>query len=136
LSQRRFEVVISNLADVDQVRRSVRALAVELGMAPYASDELALATTELATNLVRHALRGWMSFGAYESVGRAGMEVQALDEGPGISDLAAALSDGYSTTGSLGSGLPAAQRLVDEFEIASTPAGTRVTVRKWLSARL
>ena len=64
--------------------------------------------------------------------GRRGISIIARDEGPGIPDLALAMTDGYSTTKSLGLGLPGAKRLMDEFEIESQVGkGTKVTMRKW-----
>jgi serine/threonine-protein kinase RsbT len=42
------------------------------------------------------------------------------------------MCDGFSTSGSLGLGLPGVRRLMDDFEIVSEEGkGTRVTVRKW-----
>ena len=64
--------------------------------------------------------------------GRRGVRVIARDEGPGIDDLERALTDGYTTGGGLGLGLPGARRLVDEFEIETAPGGgTTVTLIKW-----
>ena len=61
-----------------------------------------------------------------------GLEVVARDEGPGISDVDAALRDGYGARGGLGLGLPGAKRLMDEFGIVSRlGAGTVVTMKKW-----
>jgi serine/threonine-protein kinase RsbT len=58
--------------------------------------------------------------------------VIAIDNGPGIRDVQAALRDDYSGTGGLGLGLPGARRLMDDFEIAShTDTGTTVTMKKW-----
>ena len=58
--------------------------------------------------------------------------VVALDSGPGIADLEAAMQEGFSTAGGLGMGLPGARRLVDEFDIVSEVGkGTTVTLRKW-----
>jgi len=63
---------------------------------------------------------------------RRGVELVAQDEGPGIADIPLALSEGYSTGGGLGCGLPGVQRLMDDFEINSTPGlGTRIVARKW-----
>ena len=67
---------------------------------------------------------------------RAGIEIASRDAGPGIADLAAALRDGCSTGGGRGSGLPAVRRLMDEFAITSGPGGTRITARKWRTARI
>jgi len=56
----------------------------------------------------------------------------ARDEGPGISDIPQAMQSGYSTSGSLGLGLPGVRRLMDEFDIVSEVGkGTTVTVKKW-----
>jgi serine/threonine-protein kinase RsbT len=63
---------------------------------------------------------------------RVGILVIALDDGPGIPDIRQALRDGFSTSGSLGLGLPGVRRLMDEFEITSQPGrGTIVKVKKW-----
>jgi serine/threonine-protein kinase RsbT len=63
---------------------------------------------------------------------REGLLIVASDEGPGISDIPRALRDGFSTSGSLGIGLPGVRRLMDEFAIESKPGcGTTITVTKW-----
>jgi serine/threonine-protein kinase RsbT len=63
-----------------------------------------------------------------------GLLIVASDEGPGIADIPLALRDGFSTSGSLGIGLPGVRRLMDEFDITSQPGvGTIVTVTKWKS---
>src|SRR2546426_689710 len=51
--------------------------------------------------------------------GRRGVEILAADAGPGIPDVALAMQDGFSTSSSLGLGLPGVRRLMDEFEISS-----------------
>ena len=67
-----------------------------------------------------------------ERNGQSGITVVASDRGPGIPDVARALEVGYSTSGSLGLGLPGVRRLMDEFEVESRVGhGTRVTARKW-----
>jgi serine/threonine-protein kinase RsbT len=55
--------------------------------------------------------------------------VQVRDLGPGIADVARAVEDGYSTSGRPGAGLPSTKRLVDHFDIQSSPAGTCVTLQ-------
>jgi serine/threonine-protein kinase RsbT len=59
------------------------------------------------------------------------MQIESHDRGPGIDRLTDALQDGYSTTESLGSGLPAVRRLVDDFEARTGPGGTWIVCRKW-----
>lgn len=118
--------------DVRRARREAAAIALGLGMDRYAVEAVAISVSEIATNQVRHAGGGTISLSRVEREGRAGVEVEALDQGPGIADVERAMQDGYSTTGSMGSGLPAARRLMDDFEIASAPGeGTRVLMRKW-----
>ena len=66
---------------------------------------------------------------------RVGVEIQVTDNGPGINNLEQAMIDGYSTAGGLGTGLGAARRLSDEFEINSRPnGGTSVIARLWRPA--
>jgi len=60
-----------------------------------------------------------------------GIEVISEDKGPGIPNIELAMQDGFSTCGGLGGGLPGVKRLMDEFEITSNEAGTRIVARKW-----
>jgi serine/threonine-protein kinase RsbT len=67
-----------------------------------------------------------------ENAGRHGILVIAHDRGPGIANVECALEVGFSTSGSLGLGLPGVRRLMDEFEIVSRQgSGTTVTIAKW-----
>jgi len=119
--------------DIVKARQKGRELAAQLG---FSSSDLALIATaisELARNIVRYANRGEIILKLAERGERRGIAVIARDEGPGIPSIAQAMQDGYSTSGSLGLGLPGARRLMDEFEIVSkNGAGTTVTVKKWL----
>jgi serine/threonine-protein kinase RsbT len=70
------------------------------------------------------------------STEKRGIIVIARDKGPGIADVRLTLQDGYSTSRSLGLGLPGVRRLMDEFEIESEIGlGTIVTIKKWTTAR-
>lgn len=109
-------------------------MALTLGFDPTAAEEIALAVSELATNVLRHAHDGVVTI-APVARPRVGLRVESRDAGPGIADLHLALEDGFSTTGSLGGGLGAARRLMDDFEIASGPSGTRIVAHKWLPER-
>ena len=102
-------------------------------MSRYRAEELVLAASELATNLVRHSDHGG-TITCRLLRHRRGVEVEALDSGPGIADVDQAMQEGFSTTSkSLGSGLSSARDLVDEFEIDTKPEATRIRMRKWLS---
>ncbi len=87
--------------------------------------------SELARNILKYAGRGTIRLSCYGELGTEGIEIQAEDRGPGIADVEAAMRDHYSTSGTLGLGLPGVRRMMDSFTIDSAPGrGTRVTVRK------
>ena len=67
--------------------------------------------------------------------GARGIRITSRDHGPGISDVEAAMRDGFTTGGGLGSGLPAARRLMDEFELVTGADGTTITACKWVTSR-
>ncbi len=107
-------------------------MADALGFPQQAREEIALAATELATNLIKHAGGGTLTVTPIEGA-RVGLELEASDTGPGIRDVEQALGDRYSTAGTRGTGLGAVNRLMDELDIVSQPGrGTRVVCRKWL----
>jgi serine/threonine-protein kinase RsbT len=126
-------IAIESDADVVTARQRARALAVELDMPTTDQTLLATAISEVARNITAYAQRGEVLLELVRDVrGRRGIRVVARDEGPGIADLERALTDGYTTGGGLGLGLPGARRLVDEFEIETAPGvGTTVTLVKW-----
>ncbi len=118
-------------ADVERARRDVRAAALALGFLAVPTEEIVLAASELATNLLLHAHDGTLAVTRAEAMGRVGVRIESRDAGPGIADIPAALRDGASTRRGLGSGLPAVRRLVDEFSLVSAPTGTVIAVCKW-----
>ena len=121
--------------DAERARQEARVLARTVGFSRADTEAVALATRELATNLVRYAAGGRLTISMLAANAVAGIEVESQDDGPGIASIDRAMEDGYSTGGGLGSGLPGVRRLMDDFEIRSGPEGTRVTARKWLRAR-
>ncbi len=123
-------VAVSEPSQPAAARRSAADLAMQAEMEAPAAERLALVVTELATNLVKHATGGELLLRPLGQHGEAGMEVVSIDRGPGIADVARALRDGYSTTGSPGTGLGAVERLASEFGIYSQPGkGTAVVAR-------
>jgi serine/threonine-protein kinase RsbT len=119
--------------DADRARREARRLAERQGFTRADAESVALAVSELAMNLYRYAVDGTIQLLPIADGKRRGLEVQSSDLGPGITDPALALQDGYSTGGSMGSGLPGARRLMDEFDLVTGLAGTRIVARKWLT---
>jgi serine/threonine-protein kinase RsbT len=119
-------------ADIVSARQKGRELASQCGFPSTDLAVIATAISELARNLVRYAVHGEIILRLLDENGRRGVEVVAVDDGPGIPDLTLAMQDGYSTSGGLGLGLPGTRRLMDEFEIVSDfGKGTTVTVRRW-----
>jgi serine/threonine-protein kinase RsbT len=126
------KVPIKSERDIVLARQKGRAMAIEIGFSVSDATLIATAISELARNIVAYAREGMISMNAIYNSKREGLLIVASDEGPGIADIPRALRDGFSTSGSLGIGLPGVRRLMDEFEMASQPgAGTIVTVAKW-----
>jgi len=131
--ERETRVPIAHEADIVTARRIGRELAAQRGFSSTQQTLIATAISEVARTIVEYAKRGEIVLSAIEGEGRRGILVIAQDSGPGIPDLDLAMRDGYSTTRSLGMGLPGAKRLMDEFALLSTiGAGTTVTMKKWL----
>ena len=123
---------ISSDQDIVAARQRGRALATELGFSTGDATLIATAISELARNIVSYARKGEITLKIVQALSRQGVLIIASDSGPGIQDIPQALRDGFSTSGSLGLGLPGVRRLMDEFEITSKPGrGTIVTVKKW-----
>lgn len=127
------QVSLGEALDCSMAQQAARRLTRELGFTTTHSEEVVLAVAELAANVVRHAGRGVLIFRPLDCDGRVGIEVEAEDHGPGISDIEQAFTDGYSSAGGLGYGLGTVNRLMDDLEIASTAAlGTRILCRRWI----
>jgi serine/threonine-protein kinase RsbT len=127
-----IRVAINSDQDIVSARQKGRALAAELGFSAVDATFIATAVSELARNILAYARKGEITLRAVQGSNRKGIHIIASDKGPGILDIRQALCDGFSTSGSLGLGLPGVRRLMDEFEIASRPGqGTTVAVKKW-----
>lgn len=117
-------------SQIGEARRQAVAMASRLGFGETAQGRVAIVLTEIAQNLVKHARDGEILLQPIEVSGEAGIEVVAIDKGPGISNIAQCLQDGYSTVGTAGTGLGAIQRQSAQFEIYSLPGmGTALMVR-------
>jgi anti-sigma regulatory factor (Ser/Thr protein kinase) len=92
--------------------------------------------SELATNIVKYADRGFLRVRRSERPGEVDIDVWAEDQGPGISDIDRAMRESYSTGSTLGLGLPGVERMSDEFSIRSTEgSGTEVHARRRVVGR-
>jgi len=127
-----IRVAINSDQDIVIARQKGRAMAAELGSSSGDATLIATAISELARNIVSYARKGSITLKSIQGSSRVGILVLAEDDGPGILDIRQALRDGFSTSGSLGLGLPGVRRLMDDFEITSQPGqGTTVVVKKW-----
>lgn len=118
--------------DVVKFRHVVRAAAEAAGLRLIDQTKLVTAASELARNALEHGGGGLGEVGPPETAGRAGVRVIVEDDGPGISDLDMALTDGFSRDKGMGLGLPGSRRLVDLFDLWSEAGvGTCVIVEKW-----
>ncbi len=132
MSRVEIRVTISSDQDIVLARQKGRSLALELGFSSGDATLIATAISELARNIVSYAGNGQILLRDIQNSTRVGISVTASDDGPGIPNISQALRDGFSTSGSLGLGLPGVRRLMDEFEINSKPGqGTKVGVKKW-----
>ncbi len=124
---------------VAPVRRAALDLTRKIGFSEERAGQVALVVTELATNLAKHATRGEMLLRALQRTGGAvspdGIEILAIDRGPGMPDLARARQDGFSTAGTLGHGLGSIERQSDFFQIYSQPSGTIAVAQLWSEQR-
>ena len=127
-----IQIAIRVDTDIVAARQGGRTLAAKLGFNNTDATLIATAISELARNIIRYAKEGEIVLSTAQKSGVQGILVVARDKGPGISNLEQAMKMGFSTSGSLGMGLPGVNRLMDEFEIDSRPGfGTTVMIKKW-----
>jgi anti-sigma regulatory factor (Ser/Thr protein kinase) len=121
----RLWLAVAEPAIAPAVRRAAVTLGTELGLPERSRADLAIVAAEIATNLGRHADDGTVLLRARRGGGQAGVEIVAVDRGPGMVDVEDFLADGRSTAGTLGIGLGAVARLATTLDIYSRPgAGT------------
>jgi anti-sigma regulatory factor (Ser/Thr protein kinase) len=125
-------VRVTDPTHAGEARRYAAACAEESNLGETERGALAIVVTELATNLIKHAGTGAILLESVGQNGSAGVRVLGLDKGPGISNLTAALRDGYSTAGTPGNGLGAIKRLSHAFDICTAPGlGTAIIAEFW-----
>jgi anti-sigma regulatory factor (Ser/Thr protein kinase) len=126
---------VEEAATASSVRRSAEHLAAELGMPERRIADLAIVAAEAAGNLVKHADQGVLLIRAVRTPEQAGVEIVAVDSGPGMVDIAHSVGDGHSTAGTLGIGLGAIVRQSSWTDLHSVPGkGTVLIAQVWPSA--
>jgi serine/threonine-protein kinase RsbT len=125
-------VPIGASGDIVTVRQRVRSRAIDAGFSLVDQTKIVTAASELARNALDYGGGGSVTIESVDEGRRKGLRLTFEDSGPGIPDIELALRDGYTTGRGLGLGLSGARRLVNEFQLQSTPGeGTRVTVTRW-----
>lgn len=110
-------VRVHDASEVADARRTALSCATALRLGETSAGRAAIVATELATNLIKHGGGGTLLFGSNEKT----LAVVSLDKGRGLLNLSAAMSDGYSTAGSPGTGLGAVRRASVSFDAYTLP---------------
>jgi anti-sigma regulatory factor (Ser/Thr protein kinase) len=124
---------ITHASDIAAARRAGTRLADELGFDEVQAGRLAIVITEAGTNILKHAGEGTLYImRAQAGVATPGIDVLAVDSGPGIADIGTSMQDGVSTAGTAGTGLGALRRQSDEFDFWSMRGrGAAFFMRLW-----
>jgi serine/threonine-protein kinase RsbT len=118
--------------DIVMARQAVRKMAQELGFSLVDQTKMVTAASELARNTATYGGGGVLHWEQLLEGLRKGLRLTFKDEGPGIPNLALAMTDGWTSGGGLGMGLSGAKRLVNDFVIESEVGkGTQVTITRW-----
>ena len=126
---------VTESSGIAAVRRAGNTLAGTLGFSETMAGKAALVITEAATNILKHAGSGDILLRPLARDGTLGMEILAIDKGPGFANLDLAMRDGMSTAGSYGVGLGAMQRVADEFDLyTDRNHGTVLRMAVWAAA--
>ncbi len=123
-------LAVQDPSQVSETRLRATEVASRQGFGDSDSGRVALVATELATNILKHGNGGEILVGSYGEGPDSGIELIALDKGPGMSDVAASMADGHSTAGTAGKGLGAVMRQSHFVDIASWSGnGTAILAR-------
>lgn len=123
---------ITETSQVGDARRRIVELGKRSSFNETWLEKAAIVVTELATNLVKHAGGGSLLAQVVKQGETRGLELIALDRGPGMANIAECFRDGYSTVGSPGQGLGAISRLASFFDVYSQPkVGTVQLAQLW-----
>ncbi|TPW27960.1 ATP-binding protein [Pararhizobium mangrovi] len=121
-------MTLASAQDVAYAREAAKRAMTEIGASTVRRTKFVTAVSEIARNAVIYGRGGRIVFEIREQGGVRSVVAECSDRGPGIADVAMALTDGYSTGKGLGRGLGGAKRLVDRFEIRSSETTGTVVI--------
>jgi anti-sigma regulatory factor (Ser/Thr protein kinase) len=120
---------VEDASQVGSCRRAAQRLAETHEFSDTLVGRIGIVATELTNNLVKHAGRGEMLIQAIEDGLSVTLEMITLDRGPGMS-VEQCMRDGYSTSGTAGTGLGAISRLSTLFDVYSVQGQGTVAVSR------
>jgi len=127
-----FKMSVTDRSGASEARRQAERVATNIGFGKADVGSIAILVTEAAKNLAKYATDGELILQVLDAGDRFGIEMIALDSGPGMGNPGACMQDGFSTRGSPGTGLGAIRRLSSFFDIFSMPGtGTAMVSRFW-----
>jgi serine/threonine-protein kinase RsbT len=134
LTSRNETLPVRTPPDIVAVRQAVRGWCLSIGMGLVDLTKIVTAASEIARNTLDYGLGGTVLLEELRDGLRAGVRLTFQDAGPGIPDIPRAMTDGYTSGNGMGLGLGGTKRLVDDFQLESTPGvGTRIAITKWKS---
>ncbi|MEU9984549.1 ATP-binding protein [Streptomyces sp. NPDC050856] len=123
---------VNSEEDLLAARHAVRAATLETGLGLVDQTRVVTAASELVRNAYIHGGGGTLTLELIQQADRRGLRLTVTDHGPGINDLDAAFTDGYTTGAGLGHGLGGARRLMDEFHVDTAEGqGTTIIATRW-----
>lgn len=129
-------LTVAEASQISAARMEAQRRARELGFDETQTGQVAIAVTEAATNVLRHAGGGMLVVQALQRGASVGIEVIAIDHGPGMRDFSHSAQDGVSTAGTAGTGLGAMRRLSHEFDVYTRQgAGSIMRMAFWSGGR-
>ncbi len=134
MEKEKWSMEVGHPNDKIKARKKSRIIAKQIGFNKAEDiEEIAITASELVSNLIKYAKDGKIIITSIEEQGKKGIQIESIDNGPGIEDVELAIVDGFSTIGSLGFGLGTINRLMDNFNIISRKGiGTHIIVKRWI----
>ena len=129
-----ISIKVENETDIFFIQNELVKVIKPIGFGLVDENKIKVIVSELAYNIIKYATSGVIRISQLEEQGKRGVVLKAIDKGPGIDDIDKALQDNYSTSGTLGLGLPGIKRMADELKVnSSIDKGTEVIVKYFIN---